>query len=735
MNAIIDLAPDFKEAEKMLDALDFAGEFTFQTFDDSEEKRKSLVQISHGSLMDNRDQLKALNNKGAGIFVTINKTDLKGRKASNVTQVRAVFVDFDLARPERVAELNALPLPPTVIVESSPGKHHAYWISESGEIPLSGFRDLQQKLIKFYMADGADKSVHDLPRVLRLPGYWHRKETPFKTRVLQIGEYYTAQQIIDWVNSLPIEEKPLELSVPQSDNSDPFRDAVNVSDEDRYRKYLQDIASCDYHRNNLLYKNADHVLALAKEKRVKASFEQAKQDLINAGIMSGLTFEESQKTVESASKSTIVLQASPERYQQDVEAYRKQQILKEFEALPGSRTWVDVKKSGKPKDTLDNLKVLLWNYGITSRYNVVKKADEHHIKNLVCSMDNRDSSAFSEIISLCKRHDLPTENTRLYLSRIADENQYNPALTWISSRAWDGQDRLTDFLKTVKVADPRMLTSGEPFHEHLIKKWLIQAVAACVEPKISAAGVLVFQGDQGIGKTSWFKKLVPSSFENDLTKSDSFLNPHDKDSILSNITYWLVELGELNSTFSRADIQALKSFITRDFDELRKPYAASSSYFGRRTVFFASVNDGNFLQDETGNRRYWTIPTASINYDHDFDMQQVWAQVLTLYQQGETFRLGKEASDLLNQVNDSHMAIDPVIEKLEATIEWGCKDLSRYNKYTATEIYMHLFNGKPTRRDSNSISAYLKKRGFEPVNNAGKRFTIPPYKGEEPIFL
>ena len=74
------LEPDLLQAEKFLTLLDEeTEEFTFQTFDDAKEGRP-LARIFNGSLNDHWNKLVSLNNKGAGIYVTINKTDLKGRK-------------------------------------------------------------------------------------------------------------------------------------------------------------------------------------------------------------------------------------------------------------------------------------------------------------------------------------------------------------------------------------------------------------------------------------------------------------------------------------------------------------------------------------------------------------------------------------------------------------------------------------------------------------------------------
>lgn len=208
MNAKIQTtAPDQREAIRMLDMLDAGGEFTFQTFADA-DKNKNLVHIYHGSLEAHFDTLARLNGQGAGVFVTVNHTDLQGRTSDNVTRVRALWVDFDTVdhtRLDRLIDMDGIP--PNLIVESSPGKHHAYWIiDENGEIPLNQFTELQKRLIHHFADDGADKAIHDLPRVMRLTGFYHRKGEPFMARMVHSDEWRDADELIRWVQSLPMPE-------------------------------------------------------------------------------------------------------------------------------------------------------------------------------------------------------------------------------------------------------------------------------------------------------------------------------------------------------------------------------------------------------------------------------------------------------------------------------------------------------------------------------------------------
>jgi len=169
MNPLIDL----QQAEKFISIIAPTGKHTFQTFnDDSERKSPVMPFILQGFTPDNIARLTHLNNKGAGIFMMINEGDGKGRKASNVVSVRALFLDLDENGAERLNTIYQQDFPkPRLVVQSSPGKFHVYWLLNK-TLSLDQFKQCQQALIERF---GGDPSVNDLPRVLRLPGFVHHK--------------------------------------------------------------------------------------------------------------------------------------------------------------------------------------------------------------------------------------------------------------------------------------------------------------------------------------------------------------------------------------------------------------------------------------------------------------------------------------------------------------------------------------------------------------------------------
>ena len=376
--------------------------------------------------------------------------------------------------------------------------------------------------------------------------------------------------------------------------------------------------------------------------------------------------------------------------------------------------------------TIENMRVLLNYYQIVCRYNVISKRNLHIVPGETFSAENEEESALACIFSRMKEWKLPVDGYKMYLTRIADQHQYNPVLEWVESKPWDGISRLPEFYDTI--------TSPETeAKELLLRRWLITAMCMAIGEGVDSAGCLVLQGPQDLGKTWWAKKLVPENIRNALVRTDATVDPKDKDSVSQVISYWLVELGEIGATFRKADLDALKAFITRDHDIMRRPYGEGDKHYPRRTAFIASVDQFIYLHDTAGNRRFWTIPCTAINSYHEIDMQQLWAEVLVLVKgqkdgQGnwivepETWRLAPDEKEHIRRINEEHMQIDPIYEMLLDKYAWTTPNTELKS---ATQIASELGLRNITQKETRAISSYAMKLGAEKENGGQKRLKIP----------
>jgi len=172
---------DRTNTERYLQRLDpSANSWTFQTFVDAKGKTSpGVTGVLIGSLDKHMDELVRRNKNGAGIFITVNQTNGKGRKKSDVIGIRALWQEDDRGNTP------SLPTKPHMVVESSPGKYHRYIITDGG--PVDEFELVQQRMVDDY---GSDPNAKDRSRVLRLPGFLHLKnpEKPHTVRIIETND-------------------------------------------------------------------------------------------------------------------------------------------------------------------------------------------------------------------------------------------------------------------------------------------------------------------------------------------------------------------------------------------------------------------------------------------------------------------------------------------------------------------------------------------------------------------
>lgn len=175
---------------------------TFQTFDDDHERQQeSLAKVLHGTLTEHQQELSWFNSRGAGIFLNINETDLKGRKKTNIVSLRALMTDEDNGRSLVYS------LPPSAIVGSGRGPQ-TYWFLRHGE-PLEEFEPAMKHLLTFYRTD---PKVWGIQQVMRLPGFlWRKKEPPRLVTLVEVHpeRIYSIAEVLA-AHPLPDGAKPAQ---------------------------------------------------------------------------------------------------------------------------------------------------------------------------------------------------------------------------------------------------------------------------------------------------------------------------------------------------------------------------------------------------------------------------------------------------------------------------------------------------------------------------------------------
>ena len=163
-------------------------QFCFRTFDDTKADRSWVARKFNGTFQTHRNELMKLNHASVGVFAVINAG---GQNTGSIKRIRAVFADTDGAPLEPL-----LTLMPHAVIESSPGKWHVYWLVDDA-FPVDKFAPTQKSIANKF---GTDKTVNDLPRVMRLPGFNHCKSTAVEVRIQSINPQlpkYTFGEIVN----------------------------------------------------------------------------------------------------------------------------------------------------------------------------------------------------------------------------------------------------------------------------------------------------------------------------------------------------------------------------------------------------------------------------------------------------------------------------------------------------------------------------------------------------------
>ena len=390
--------------------------------------------------------------------------------------------------------------------------------------------------------------------------------------------------------------------------------------------------------------------------------------------------------------------------------------------------WFDRQKKGsKALTTYENFKIMMNFYGLNVGYDVIAKDIIIIGPEVDYEGDLKDIANHALLTSCFELNNLKVSHIDKYVSKLMNSQQVNPVQEWINSIPWDGKDHLSELFNTLTLSPDQ----DREIAYMIFKKWFLGACRIVQGQIEHFEYVLCLQESiGGAGKTRWFNKLCPKQWQID----GVILDTQDKDIVKQCISNWLVELGELDSSFRKSDVKKLMALLSKSEDELRMPYAAKSAKFQRRTAFFGSVNGKNFLADDSGDRRFWPIAVTAINYQHNIDMQQVWAQVNAI-PATETHWLNTIENKQVINANKMFKAHDPIDDML--SVYFSGEEMSKLAGYTETNMpiqeaadYVHLNVTeilikagieRPTKSNLNRAASWLRDAGFNDLKSNGKR--------------
>ena len=312
------------------------------------------------------------------------------------------------------------------------------------------------------------------------------------------------------------------------------------------------------------------------------------------------------------------------------------------------------------------------------------------------------------------------------LKNVSMRNKFHPVRELLDSLTWDGKEHIRGLL-------PEYLGAEDSDYTYQVMRlWMLGAVSRAYKPGSKFDYTMILQGSQGIGKSTFLKQLaMDDSWFNDS------LDSLDSDKAVQSLTgSWIIELAELKSLARTAGgVESVKRFLTATQDKYRIPYERRADTFYRQCVFAGTTNKDDFLQDETGNRRFLIVqtgikkPSKSLFVPEIMDtIKQAWAEAVNIWKNEKPqLILPESCTQEAKELQEANMADDGkrgiIQEYLEGKTQVCAREIWEKalgenvspRKYQITEIndIIAKVPGWKKLKSPRNFEGYGKQRGFQ----------------------
>lgn len=312
------------------------------------------------------------------------------------------------------------------------------------------------------------------------------------------------------------------------------------------------------------------------------------------------------------------------------------------------------------------------------------------------------------------------------LKNVSMRNKFHPVRELLDSLTWDGKEHIRSLL-------PECLGAEDSDYTYQVMRlWMLGAVSRVYKPGSKFDYTIILQGSQGIGKSTFLKQLaMDDSWFNDS------LDSLDSDKAVQSLTgSWIIELAELKSLARTAGgVESVKRFLTATQDKYRIPYERRADTFYRQCVFAGTTNKDDFLQDETGNRRFLIVqtgvkkPSKSLFVPEIMDtIKLAWAEAVHIWKNEKPQLILPEAyMQEAKELQEANMADDGkrgiIQEYLEGKTQVCAREIWEKalgenvspRKYQITEIndIIAKVPGWKKLKSPRNFEGYGKQRGFQ----------------------
>jgi hypothetical protein len=299
------------------------------------------------------------------------------------------------------------------------------------------------------------------------------------------------------------------------------------------------------------------------------------------------------------------------------------------------------------------------------------------------------------------------------LVQVAHEHPYDPVALYLEHVAATVPPAYIGGLATAYLRPEDEALNQTTIYDHMIRCTLIGAVRRALEPGCKHDTACVLMGEQGARKSSFWGALGGAFF------SDALGDISSKDDLMILHRSWIMEWAELDHIMGRKHAGQVKAFLSQATDLFRVPYGKATESFPRRGIIVGSTNRSTgFLVDDTGNRRFWVIPTTRTEADPIdtptlmAERDAIWSAAVHAYRAGEPNYLPPELANQVSRENEAYQVDSPWMPAVQ---EWLTKLIA--GDAITTERILSQAIAKPierqTRADQMAVADILRRLGYE----------------------
>lgn len=340
---------------------------------------------------------------------------------------------------------------------------------------------------------------------------------------------------------------------------------------------------------------------------------------------------------------------------------KTQQGIQVTNAVTQEKMKISTNESGKVIQTLVNLEKIILSI-VPVSYNELTHAIE--IVNKQGETTNYEERERNLIrMDIEKRFKIKAKNGDIdtAVTCASDKFRYHPIKSKILSEEWDGIPRAESFFIDVLGVEDNV------YNRECTRKWLLAGIYRLFEPGTKFDEMLIIHGDQGLSKSTTFKKLALNFYVSETERLSL-------ETLIKIELAWIVDFTEL-ATMKKTDIDTFKAWLSETSDTYRGKYDKKARVHERHFIICGTTNDKEILTDRTGNRRYWLMYGDEENRKMNiFDIEedyilQLWSEVYQWYQNRETLLISNQAKLHMRKLTSEALEYNPLEERINSILE------------------------------------------------------------------